>query len=432
MKRFFRVAAWLVGLILVLVLIGQLYLMVRQSNAGKQLVHPDSKSILRVNVDKLLLEMGKNALLNRREYQRTDSAERIPLWRAGVSIPANVYFFLTPADSSVFYTLLTLKDKERFWRYIRHYMDGEIVELDNGLWGLDDGVGRFSFVGNDSHILMSFAVNKRDRITDMAALLSSTDWIAVQSLDMAPLSDSKAELSYYNLSNENFWQADFSNGEVEIAGRMVSDGWLLSDNPEARSMDSDNVLNVWLHADIRPALLQHREFFAQHAVDIDSIQPFIGNYWELQWKPNTIIQQDTVISYEYDDNFEMTELETVRDTPVPDIRFAVKASPHLMPYLPDKLFYRFRKHAANGLIQLLTDEETVPNTALEHVDSHFYLGYHADGDPNALTEQFPWMRAVKVAELKGHGEGTHTMKLEGHAAFEKKGIHPLKQLLERW
>lgn len=433
MKRLFRILLWFFCGFIVLFLLGQFFLMIRQSESGKQLVHRDSEAIVRVNIDKVLLDLAKNAVLNPRTYfvderDTIDRGERISFRNAGLSLPANVYFFAMPADSTVFYTILKLKDKERFHRYVLQFMDKEVEPIGGDLWYIGDEEEKVCFLGNAHHVVVSVRTGKEDIKSKMQEVLLSDNLVAVRSLDIHPVSTSTSELIYYNLVSKNSWQLDFSIGKVALSGYLASSDWILSDTPQARTMDPNNLLSTWLYADIRPWLLHQRAFFEQYHVDIDSLQPFLGNYWELQWKPGIILQKDTVITYDYDDNFDMIEKESIRDTPVPDLRFSIKASPHLTAYLPDKLFYRFGKNVDNGLIQLSTDLDALPEMELHPASQNLYLRYYPTANANILTERFPWLHVIREAELDGYRDGSNSMRLSGVFSFEKKHIHPLQQL----
>lgn len=434
MRKFIRVLTVIMGILLLVLLAGYAWLWIRQSNSGKQLVHPNSEAIVRVSVDKIMTGLLRNALANPREYWDTakDTVETTQIWEAGVAIPANLYLFSLPEDTSSGYAVLHIKDKAKFQTYLNQRMDAVIEHTEDFLWFALTENGKFAVIGNDDHAVVSYSLRSGDRTPRLRELLSSLDeLVSIESLHLSELSESRSSVTYWNSKNKNVCHLDFSAGKIDVKGSFSSELWRLSEVPLSRTMPSDNILTVWLDADVREALLYHRDFLSRYNVPVDSIQPYIGNYWEVQLREDSILQEDTIVTYDYNDNFELIEKKHVRSESVPRLSLSLKASPHLLSYLPERAFYRFNKFIDDDLVTLSTEQENIANRSSdrERPDSYcFYLFYRKGDGKHLIQDRIPSLGMLERMEMRGTRQNLHSLTYEGEILFEKKHIHPLKQI----
>lgn len=435
MKKFIKVAALVVGLLLMILLVGYFVLWIRQSNSNKQLVHPNSESFVRIKVDQIMVGMLRNALFHPGEYWkgRSDTTQRLQVWEAGVAIPANLYLFSLPEDTLTWYTVLDVTDRAKFQRYLGLESVPEIESTEDFRWYGTSRQGHIAAMGDDKRVMLALSLRRGDHKSRLRELLvSSSALVPIGSLDFPRLHQSDASVTYWDSKHDNSCYLDLKPGEIDVRGNFSSELWRLSDTPLSRPIPKDHILNVSLSADIRAALVRHKAVFSRLHLDIESLQAYIGDYWEVQVLEGSIVQQDTVVTYDYDDNFDLTEKKEIRSETVPNLRFSLKASPHLLSYLPEKAFYRFHKHVESGIVTLATDPAALNRSSASTETCggcHFFLSFRKGSGDHLLFDYLPRLALLDSAKIVGRRQDeAHRLGFEGKLHFENKYIHPLKQL----
>src|SRR5690606_11992893 len=93
-----------------------------------------------------------------------------------------------------------------------------------------------------------------------------------------------------------------------------------------------NAVSLWIQ-DSLTGFLSGRQFdIGGHALHGDSLLYHYKGHIVLEWK-GTVIQQDTIVNFDYDDNFELVETQEVVDKSVPEIYCSVLADAGLTDYL---------------------------------------------------------------------------------------------------
>ncbi|MFD2744145.1 MULTISPECIES: hypothetical protein [Sphingobacterium] len=443
MRKPVRIIGWIVLPIGIIALAVFLFLSYRQVRAKSQLVHRDALVVLEIKSDHILRELASNAIWNPRSYfgATQDTSERTELqnlrpWNLGLSLPANIYFFSTAAIQDAYFSILEVNDVNRLQQVLS--LIG--LQLDSQAdpsttWSATSPSKALSAVGNGNHVVLAWSPTAQDDLADtMRQYMNSMGddhFIEIATLAKDKPAGATGDVVFWQPKKEDFWSINFHAGHIELAAHMNDQENRFSNKPQGVTFPDDNILSMRLHADIRPWLSKHQAILRHQGMSWEDIEPYLGNYWELQWKDDAVLQADTIISYDYDENFEMVEQRALQTETVPYLSLSFKASPHLMSYLPEKMFYKFYKQQSGQLLKLTTAEQDNRFAELTLQKDVFYLRYR---QPEIWQAPLPlpwWFTKIEQIMVTGTREKEAFINFSGSIDFKNEDIHPIKQLLTR-
>lgn len=429
-------------LVFVLLVIGGLWIFfsVRNTKSLDAQVHKDSDVLIQISVDRLLKELVANAIIHPLTYFGSDTskatedrAKRINIWEAGWRVPARILFFSTPKDTSVFYSVQKISDIERFRKFALQSLDIHVDSLQDptDLSYLVSRDKRVALLSHEQSFILSIGVSTRDRRERMEHLLAneSGDLVQIGAIANTDFLESKADILYNNLYDSTVVKADFENGKIQLEGMLYSTLWKANARPRKRKLSEHNILNVMLDADLRPLMQKYQSTLENLKIPVDTLQRYFGGYIDMEWKQEDVIQTDTIIAYEMDDNFEMSEKKELREESVPNLQVTVKASPHLAGYIPEKIFYKFTKRIKGDMIALATAADFQLQEQLVNNDTYFYFVLQHLENEKLLLDRLSIPEQIHKIEMGATYVAPHISSISGQITFTKSEIHSLYQLI---
>ncbi|MGJ1432516.1 acyl carrier protein [Sphingobacterium spiritivorum] len=430
-----KVFLWILVVIIVVVLGVWGYLTVRQSASGDAQIHVQSKAVVRISVDRMLTSLAKNALIHPGTYfggkkePKRDSLERIKIWESGWDIPANVYLFSLQNDPNTYYTIQSLKDKEAFAKFLKVNFALEPVLVEGSqFYFVQARNQRSAVLFSQDRFVVGFGLGAADRLTIMRDLLENTkNLTTAKSMQLDTL---EADLLYTDLQNKSLVKTNFYNGNIKLEGNIYTALWHAPEQATARQLDTSSVAYGWLNADLRPVLNQYKDSLERHKIPVDTLSKYLGGYVDMQWKKDPVKQIDTIVTYDLDDNFEMSEKKEVREAEVPDLQFVIRSSPHLAAYLPEKMFYKFKKQVKGDLIALNTGTPADFTDTRNNVQNYFYMHLREDSWNRIFVKKdsgSAWNHIENIT-LSATRTTADWSVLKGEVKLKQRDIHALYQL----
>ncbi|MBE8721029.1 hypothetical protein [Sphingobacterium pedocola] len=430
-------------LIVILLLIGGVWIFfsVRATESLDVEVHKDSDVLIQVSVDQLLREIATNAIMHPFTYFEKDTSERmgdgaterIKIWQAGWTVPARLIFFSTPEDSAVFYSLQKISDVERFRKFALQTLDINVDSLldPTDLLYLVSKNKRIALLSDEHNFILSVGVSSSDRRERMEHLLTNDngDLVQIGAIASTDFLETKSDILYANLHDGTMLKIDFENGRMQAEGVLYSTLWKA--NPKARKgiLHESNILNVTLDADLSPLMQKYESTLANLRIPVDTLRRYFGGYIDIQWKQGNVAQTDTIIAYEMDENFEMSEKKELREEWVPNLQITVKASPHLAGYIPEKIFYKFTKKTKLDMIGLATSTDFELDEQLMDNDTYFSFVMQNMKDEKLLLDWLSILEHIQKIELGATYVAPHVSSISGEIVFTQSKIHSLYQLM---
>lgn len=434
MRKVKKIVLILVGLIACIAIGLFIFLQIRVQQAKSQRIHQHSTALVRVAVDDIAIALIKNALTNTEFYkdQSTQDTTGRDALDIGLYIPAYLYFFSIDNRNTDLYSYQRVKDQDKliafFLRTLK--LDSTAVLRSNDSWFISAHKGKVNIIGDAKNVLLELSVNPEDKAEaikkiwyDRATVLQQVD--ELKSINAIP---STGDIVYYNLSNENQLTLDFDNGKIFASAIINSDLWKPTKDLKVRKMDQDDILTFYCNANLGPLIIQHKDLLIKNNIPPDSLVKYYGGYIDMQWKKGSVLQTDTIIAYDYNDNFEMIAKKETREERVPNLVFTVKGSPHMAAYLPEKMFYKFTKHVVHDYLTLSTATDTVIAGTFLPSDDFMMLTYNYDAEVGDFLGWIPQLDKIQRFILKGTSSTISKAHFQGEIDMHNPSLHPLAQL----
>ena len=368
MKKFLLI---LFGSIVTLVLIVVAGYFIRKQQASKQFVSAQSTAILSIAVDELILD-NLGTLLKPSDKavvgkEPSSSKAKNFFFNSGLAIPARIFLFSVPQHGDQLFGILPVSNYEKCLAYF-------MEEHPDGLELLDKSSGTVSVklskhmrcLFNKEYLVYGISQLAELEVTQLSELISKSDsLVPVNTLKNSNPEILKAHIAYSRIDQSLNLSAQINNQKIKLDG----DWQLATTMPKQtaiRKLDTTgNVLSFWSSLPLSeiPALGQFLGKYS--ALSKDSLAASYGGYVDLEVKAGKLMQTDTILTYDYDDNFNPIEQKEIREVEVPHIVHVWSNSKGIGQYLPDNMFYHFNKKEENGyVLNSTTDLAAVSLTQL--------------------------------------------------------------------
>ncbi len=299
----------------------------RQYVSYRTPIPQDATLVIKANVDALLRDLAWNALWNRAYYDRMrdDGQPRLDrkrLQRLGISVPANVFLSRIAGLKSCYFGVLKVKDAAALHLFLTQELNMDTLTLTH-----DTGILLHSkhLMANVTDRRVALAITTGTSLDTAKVATVLADLVKEQ--NSVAISDSR--FAALRTSNEHFaFMGDRVSGELkgENGGIHVS-VMLQTELPETSLARPDfstkNIASLWLNVGLENLLQPHYRI-GEYQLSRDSLLAHYQGALALEWR-GTIVQADTTITYDYDDDFELVEKVTLIEREVPELSLTVHA-----------------------------------------------------------------------------------------------------------
>ncbi len=452
-----RVLFVALGLILLIAAVGWAYWTYRQFRANQAPIPRNATSVLRIHVDGLIRDIAWNALWNGVAYRDTTKQRSttfsIKQWKQlGIQIPANLFLYqLDHARSNefrnIYFGSVGVVDPAAFAAWLQDELG---MEIGNGEHGTVASSERALVVIQPQRALFALSSTKpKTSLTHLTDVLANVleqygGNVAVNKSDFHEIIHDKGQVS--GCGTHRF-AIDFKKGMVAFNGWYEMDYAPNRRKGKPHFADS-NAVSMWVQSGLT-GLLAGKEFdIGGHTVQGDSLLVHYGGSIALEWK-GTVTQQDTIVNFNYDDNFELVETAEIVDKSVPAIYCSLLADTALIDYLQAQgvldtpgnivnrdVFPLFRLGVTvlpSGFVQFHTAGDALSLPQQTDHEGHDLLYVKIDFNklqvPGLPAYLAPYMEMADFFELSGHPASANQLAVQGTLRMEDARVHSLVQLL---
>ncbi|TYR33354.1 hypothetical protein FXV77_18030 [Sphingobacterium phlebotomi] len=401
---------------------------VRKNRSLDQYVHPNSYAIVSVSLDDLLLD-NLDQLFKSRTSDTVE--ENFPLldlenwWKAGIEIPAQIHFFSLHDDPLTFFTIQRIDNLGKWKTFLKEYVTDSLYTIDDPQrLTLAHFPSLTSTLYNEQYALFRIGLSKHDRSEEMKAIWSEEkDWVHVRDLHQHVDKRTNTHVAYYHTDRTFQLFADISKNQIALSGQWQLASALPASTQVRQPTENTNLfLSFWSTLPLAqmPFITKFLTVFS----DIDEAN-LIDNsygYTDLFINNSMTTQRDTIVVYDYDEDFNSVERKEIQETRVPVMENVWKGNDQLAALLPNKLFYNFNKTLTDSLILLSTNEqvEFSPNFVTASSPFHFLVDF--SNIPNAWNG--PIFRSLQRRDVKVNVTTSvsdrHTLGIEGNISYNAK------------
>ncbi|UII25166.1 hypothetical protein LVD15_17880 [Fulvivirga maritima] len=440
MLRFLKRAA-IVMLLLLLAL--YLYLQLRQSRSYNN-IPEGAQIVMRANIDQLFKKLLFNSITNPKYYYQSssDSTETDEEEAEDPSfvIPANVFVYNLKTTPNSFYTSLHIKDSAGMQAFFKKELSiDEYQPEENYTYGTTDN-RQLQVIYNENMAFVAFSFDRENVKSQLHDLLFNLTPMDRNTPTITALRDAESDVSLFGENSEV--TIDFNTGEVSISGLANLHKYLEIPQQTQVKQNLDSMgLHAWLSA--TPTAELDTLFTINHVtLSGEKLNSYYRNGIDLQIA-GTTVQQDTIINYEYNDDFEKVEQKEINTSRVPGISLAVQCEADSMQkYLQNKGIFKngqvnesfFPLYHLNTSKKdsLLIISNLATDLDAEYSASENLIGLYVDF--NKLQAQIPILENrvsyLSVVELYGTKENDN-VKLNGSIKMTQSDLNSLIQFIKK-
>lgn len=327
------------GLVLLTLAAAWAYWTYRQYRSYQTLIPRSATSVIRIQTDALARDIAWNSLWHAEYYSSSPGKRHIGFDRKtrkqmGITIPANIFLYqtnhtLSEAFPDIFFGSLPLTDSAALVAWLDKQLGMQISRDALGTVALSE---RAIILIKERQALFAISATRPTRdlrlLTEQLSTILHPD--ASVSVSKSPFREIQRLDGHLCILGKHQAAVDFEKGKVLFSVRLEGDAPNLKERTP--NFADSNAVSLWFQGPLTD-LLEDRQFhIGTHILHGDSLLSHYDGHMVVEWK-GTIIQHDTIISYDYDENFEMTERLEILEKPAPQIHASLSVDTGLRHYL---------------------------------------------------------------------------------------------------
>lgn len=355
MKLTLKISAAILLLLLISVY-GYLEFRAYRSYNGQ--VAKNAQVIYKLNVDALIKSMATDFISNPGYYMKSEGKGEV---RPEFSLPANLFAYsLKTNEPGTIFSGLSLSDTTGLKAYLKRVLkisdfpilseEGTAIHNKGGRIFGTSSDHKITVLYNAETIAIAFSLKKEKVLRELNDILDQKNRMEVSDPLMIAVKKAKGHLSW--TANGYSGQLNFKDGRAEMEGSFPIDGLKIPDQPQPLVKFSDHALiKVWVNASLSEQTTRSGEAenkalkwsgrLKEQKVKGIVIQPdsllesYLG-FVALEMGSG-ITQMDSLVTYEYNDDFEKVATVQLKKVIVPHFKFSVAAQTKtLLSYLKAK------------------------------------------------------------------------------------------------
>ncbi len=424
------------------------FLEYRAYSANKAIIPGETSSLIKINADQIIKSIALNVPANLRYYSKSSKKKKDSKSKSTfdlpIKLPAAIFLYsLQGHDPTTYFSRLAISDYDAFVSFISSYagLQKFSTVIPEVQWAKSDD-GKFTICYNTQAVAFSYSTEKEDVEKVLPEILSQANFIPVRESSFKELTEKKDHIIF--TGNEITGVLNFRNGAIDAEINWLTDKIIPAVKQAYHIMKQDATAVFWLNADLQniPGKLFSFKDFTVHT---DSLLKYYNGYMDFEWGDVTK-QTDTIITYEYNDDFEKVETLSVQEKEIPSFQFSMKAdTKELLNYLHkenlldtntmlvnNKAFPLYTLHVFETKQQLTigtnlkntADNRKVPTDDFMHLSLNFKK-LKADYKLPFISG---WLSNLDDLEVTGKATSQKSILIKGKIRFVNKRINSFYQL----
>jgi len=446
MKKFLKITALIILLLVIFFAAAFKY---RQYRANEISIPANASSLAKISVDEIYKSIAANVIANPGFYFKNDSEQdanaKLDGYDHGLKIPGSIYFYTIKNQSkTAFFSRVEIEELYLFEHFLLSKLQLQIAKSGkNGNYSKSK-TGNVAVYYNRKYAAIAISnevINFEPILND---ILNQKDFIKVGDSKFSSVKNSTEHVAFAD--GEQFATLNFDNGAINFSDELISKSIIPAIKPIRRKFNGESAISFWLNADFKITTKQTLKL-KNRSAEPDSLFKYFNGYLDFEWL-NTTQQTDSIITYDYNDNFEKIEKMTLQKRDIPNIVVNISAdAAGLQNYLSRQNFI----NSASGLVSksvfplykifvggnskqlILSTSKGNKVRSNTTVTSDFFA---LKIDFTKLNEQLNqplltrYSKNLALLEVKGNNQENGKIKIDGKLAFVNKDINSLYQLLK--
>jgi hypothetical protein len=446
MKKFFKIIAVII-LSLLIFFVG--IFKYRQYRTNQVLIPRDATSVLKISTDEILRSLAANMIANPRFYLKSDDQPKPTVMQnklaSGLRIPASLYLFTMENQSTnAIFTRFDVKSKNNFETFIQQTLKFKILKQQNGMSFASSSLGNVVICYNTEAAAIVFSGEIKNFDSILINLLKQENFLKLSESKFNTLEASSHHIAYSDTKNR--FNIDFNTGAFNFDAEFSTEAIVPAAEPKHRIFNKESTASFWLNADF-PTTENKTYRFKNAIIERDSLLKYYKGYLDFEWT-NSTSQTDSIITYEYNDDFEKVEKITLQKKEIPNFTMTITADANgLKSYLNlqriinldsgtvnKSVFPLYKAFVSGNSEQFLlgTNKDLKVDTKKEGSKDFLSL----DVNFKKLNTQLNvpgvnrFLKSFDRLSIKGKAVNAHQVRLNGRVTLINEDINSLYQLLK--
>lgn len=437
-KRLRRFVWLTISLIVVLLASFWGYIKYQQQTSYQTSIPKNTTALLRVDVYGIYKSMLG-------EYFRKKKSRPQNILK-GITIPANIFCYtIKGKQPTTFFLSVPVDDVKK----LRESLDAQkLIPLGkemNGISMFNTANKKWTIAYNNTRLAIAYSV-EREMVTDMLKdIVSQKNMVPVASSNFKAVCYEKGHLTF--LSGSNKGSLNFNRGNIAGTFTLLANNLTIPAKANHQKTEPGDAINLWCYADFKPLLTGKTFSLDSLSINGDSLLKYNLHGIELTIaKP--VLQRDSVITYDYNDDFEKVATTTIKEKKIPGISFMISADAHpLYQYLLRANFidkeHSIVRRSLFPLYQLNTTERyghlnvsTIKETSAQKptiISPHFfglYINFEQLMLQDDLTLLHRYIKPYKILQARAERKNVQEIKLDVTLFFKDNNRQSISQILE--
>ncbi len=364
----------------------------------------------------------------------------------GLSVPANVFLFtVKDKQATTLFTTLPIDNPDTFRQHLAQWDTlGQMVTITPGITLFTNKTQTLTIAFTATRAAFAYAPGKEQVQQALIDLLQQKNTVMVRNSTFRDIQKQEGHITMRSGNHKG--SLDFNDGNIALQMDLSTEGLTIPAQVNHWQLQPQDALNLWLYADLKP-------FLARRVFSIDTFR--INGDSLLACQPRgftfsigqAVAQTDTVVTYDYNDNFEKVATTSVKKIMAPGMVLHLDADALLLYcYLQQQhcihtdgrvnraVFPLYQLYAGTlpEQLQLSTTQSISPagNRIVSGDFFHLSIDFSKlDGQP-AFTAIHAYTRRLRQLEARATKGAQQRCTLEATVYFKDKQKHALLQLLD--
>ncbi|MCZ4223592.1 hypothetical protein [Pedobacter rhodius] len=421
----------------------------RQYRANQVSIPKNTNSIIKVGIDDIYKSLVGNMISNPGFYFKSDlkkdAKSKFDGLEHGLKIPASIYLYtIQNQPKTALFSRLEIKNLNTFENFLRNVLQFKIEKKSEGLNCAKSKPGNIAIYYNSKHAAFVVSNESADFELILTDILNQKNFIELNKSNFNAVKKSTDHLAMSD--GEHFAVLNFDNGKINFNDEFFSKIIIPAEKPLYRQISNQSAISFWLNADFR-AMPKRTLKLKNLSLERDSLIRYYKGYADFEWI-NTVQQTDSVITYDYNDDFEKVEKVALQKREIPNIVVNVSADARgLKNYLNRKNIINLDSNVINKSVFPLynvfvggDDKQLILSTGKYHkfdttkvaTRDFFSLNVNFERLNKQITLPIltRYFSSLTFLEIKGKAIGNGKISMNGKLEMKNKDINSLYQLFK--
>ncbi len=356
-----------------------------------------------------------------------------------VEIPANIFLYTVKnKEKTTIFGSVKITDYSLFEKAIEKGFVQK--EVDSKIKMLASKDRQWTIVYTQNTAAFSYSYSQENTTDILYDIIRKNNMTPVEESPFRDIMNKKGQIVFYDGVNEG----NINLEEDRIRGSALIDPKkiLVPEKTESPDFNKENIVSLWLQADIKPLIPNKTYTLDNYKINTDSLLASFQNEMQLEIT-EPVVQKDSIITYDFDDNFEKIEVVKIKQTLIPGLSLQVKSENGLYDYLRKqkiiindevnrKVFPLYQLYALKGKGYLSFSARKDPKfTPKEKSDKVFYTRVNFDKmrKQKEFSFLYPYITSFRTLEANAR-KADNKIQLDFDLEFTS-GQNPVLSLLKR-